>query len=132
MHRVAPPSTCIRAPVIDEARAEARNTVRAATCKPSSMALYILPCMQRALTPPPLSARRLGLPHSPDLVPQRGCLGIAIELFKQEGQTLGSFQVLAVHLQGALVGVNGWLVLVLLFVEHAALHVVFNLWQFVS
>src|SRR2546422_1450567 len=86
------------------------------------------PC---ALTQPPPSARRLGLPHGPDLVPQRGCLGIAIELFKQEGQTLGSFQVLAVKLQGALVGVNGWLVLALLFVEHAALHMVFHLWRFV-
>ena len=68
----------------------------------------------------------------PDPVPQRCCFGIAIELLKQEGQTLGGFQVLAINLQGALVGVNGWLVLPLLFVEHAALHVVFNLWRFVS
>ena len=94
----------------------------------------MFPSMHRqyALTPPPPSASRLGLPHGPDLVPQRGSFGIAIELFKQEGQTLSGFQVLAINLQGALVGVNGWLVLALLFVEHAALHVVFNLWRFVS
>src|SRR2546427_8901492 len=88
--------------------------------------------MQCALTQPPPSASRLGLPHGPDLVPQRGCLGIAIELLKQEGRTLGGFQVLAVNLQSALVGGNRWLILALLFIEQAALHVVFNLWWFVS
>src|SRR5262245_21231548 len=87
---------------------------------------------QRALTPPSRSASRLGLPHGPDLVPQRGGLGIAIELFKQEGQTLGGLQVLAINLQGALVGGNGWLVLALLFVEHAELHVILHLRRFVS
>ena len=74
--------------------------------KPSSMALGpflggvrgALSEARARLTQPPPSGGRLGLPHAPDLVPQRRRLRIAIELFKQEGQTLDGFQVLVIDL----------------------------------
>src|SRR5262245_61847892 len=122
MHRVAPPRL---APV----------TSATLPCKPSARALCsLLDGIHRAhsLTVAAPLRGRLRLPHSPDLVPQRRRLGIAIELFEQKRETLGGLEILPIGVQRALVGMDGRLVLALLFIEHTTLHMVVDAFGIVS
>src|SRR5262249_18417593 len=83
-------------------------------------------CGTQCLTEPAAPCGRLGLPHGPDLVPQCRRLSIAIEFFEQESETLGGLDVLTIDLQRVLVGIDGLLILPLLFTEYTALYRVFD------
>src|SRR5262245_43287036 len=45
----------------------------------------------------------LCFPHGPNSVPQPGCFSITVELFEQESQALGHFEVVRLHLQDPLI-----------------------------